>query len=125
VEVYEIAGPLFFGAAYKFKDAMRSIENPPRVLIIRMRKVPIIDAASIKTIAEVYKKSKQSGTRLILSEMHSEQIMGELKEARLLFAIGKANVTGTFQEAIDRSKAVLHDIDKSKKMDHREHEMGA
>jgi SulP family sulfate permease len=107
VEVYEIAGPLFFGAAYKFKDAMRSIENPPKVLIIRMRKVPIIDATGIKTIAEVYKESKQSGTRLILSEVHSEQIISELKGARLLFAIGKANVTGTFQEAVDRSKAII------------------
>lgn len=110
VEVYEIAGPLFFGAAYKFKDAMRSIEKPPRVLIIRMRKVPIIDATGIKTITEVYKDSKKSGTRLILSEVHSEQILAELKGARLLFAIGKANVTGTFQDAIDRSKIILNEV---------------
>jgi len=110
VEVYEIAGPLFFGAAYKFKDAMRLIEKPPRVLIIRMRKVPIIDATGIKTITEVYKDSKKSGTRLILSEVHSEQILTELKAARLLFAIGKANVTVTFQDAIDRSKVVLSDL---------------
>ncbi|RYZ51873.1 MAG: sodium-independent anion transporter, partial [Sphingobacteriales bacterium] len=39
VEVFEITGPLFFGAAYKFRDAMRFIEKPPKVLIIRMRKV--------------------------------------------------------------------------------------
>jgi SulP family sulfate permease len=106
VEVFEIAGPLFFGAAYKFKDAMRAIENPPRVLIVRMRKVPIIDATGIKTITEVYKESKRNGTRLILSEVHSEQILAELGTARLLFAIGKANVTETFQEAIDRSRAI-------------------
>jgi sulfate permease, SulP family len=107
VEVFEIAGPLFFGAAYKFKDAMRAIEKPPRVLIVRMRKVPIIDATGIKTIAEVYKESTRNGTRLILSEVHSDQILAELKTARLLFAIGKANVTETFQEAIDRSKVLL------------------
>lgn len=107
VEVYEIAGPLFFGAAYKFKDAMRFIEKPPRVLIIRMRKVPIIDATGIKTLEEVYKESKQRGTKLILSEVHSLQIMEELKTARLLFSVGKANVTDTFQRAIDRSKVIL------------------
>lgn len=107
VEVFEIAGPLFFGAAYKFKDAMRAIEKPPRVLIVRMRKVPIIDATGIKTITEVFKESTRNGTRLILSEVHSEQILAELKSARLLFAIGKANVTETFQEALDRSKALL------------------
>lgn len=108
VAVYEISGPLFFGAAYKFKDAMRFIEKPPRVLIIRMGKVPIIDATGINTIKEVYKEAKQRGTKLILSEVHSGQIMEELKEARLLFAIGKANVTDTFRGAIERSiKALL------------------
>lgn len=109
VEVFEITGPLFFGAAYKFKDALRFIENPPKILIIRMRKVPIIDATGIKTIKEVNKDSKQRGTQLILSEVHSDQIMEELKEARLLFSIGKANVTDTFQGAIDRSKTILND----------------
>ena len=109
VEVFEITGPLFFGAAYKFKDAMKFIENPPKVLIIRMRKVPIIDATGIKTIEEVFKEAKHHGTKLILSEVHSEQVMKELKVARLLFSIGKANVTQTFTEALDRSKKILLD----------------
>jgi SulP family sulfate permease len=110
VEVYEITGPLFFGAAYKFKDAMRLIEKPPKVLIIRMRKVPIIDATGIKIIEEVYRESKQKGTKLILSEVDSMQIMEELKKARLLFSIGKANVTDTFQTAIDRSILIMNDL---------------
>jgi sulfate permease, SulP family len=109
VEVFEITGPLFFGAAYKFKEAMRFIENPAKVLIIRMRKVPIIDATGIKTIKDVYNESKQRGTKLVLSEVHSEQILKELKDARLIFSIGKANVTDTFQEAIERSKVLIAD----------------
>jgi SulP family sulfate permease len=109
VEVYEITGPLFFGAAYKFKDAMRLIEKPPKVLIIRMRKVPIIDATGIKIIEEVYRASQQKGTKLILSEVDSTQIMEELKKSRLLFSIGKANVTDTFQTAIDRSIVTMDD----------------
>jgi SulP family sulfate permease len=110
VEVYEITGPLFFGAAYKFKDAMRLIEKPPKVLIIRMRKVPIIDATGIKIIEEVYRESKQKGTKLILSEVDSAQIMEELKKSRLLFSIGKANVTDTFQKAIDRGIFTLNEL---------------
>lgn len=113
VEVFEITGPLFFGAAYKFKDAMRFIEKPPKVLIIRMRKVPIIDATGINTINEVYKESKQKDTKLILSEVHSVQIMQELKKARLLFSIGKANITDTFQSAIDRSKVILNELNEA------------
>ena len=107
VEVFEITGPLFFGAAYKFKDAMRFIEKPPKILIIRMRKVPIIDATGIKTLQEVHKESRHKGTKIILSEVHSTQVLQELKDARLLFAIGKANVTETFPDAIARSKKIL------------------
>ena len=109
-EVFEITGPLFFGAAYKFKDAMKFIEKPPKVLIIRMRQVPIIDATGIRVLEEVYKQSKHSGTKLILSEVHSEQVMGELRKARLLFAIGKANITSTFTKAIERSRSVIGNV---------------
>ncbi len=107
VEVFEITGPLFFGAAYKFKDAMRLIEKPPKILIIRMRQVPIIDATGVRTLEEVYKESKHRGTKLVLSEVHSIQVMKELQDARLLFSIGKANVTKTFQEAVSRSAVLL------------------
>lgn len=107
VEVFEITGPLFFGAAYKFKDAMRFIEKPPRILIIRMRRVPIIDATGIKTLQEVHKESRHRGTKIILSEVHSAQVLQELKDARLLFTVGKANVTETFTAAIERSKKIL------------------
>ena len=106
-EVFEINGPLFFGAAYKFKDAMKIIEKPPKVLIIRMRKVPIIDATGIKTIEEVYKEFKHRNTKLILSEVHSVQVMSELKNSRLLFAIGKANVTSSFEGALRRCAMIL------------------
>lgn len=108
-EVFEINGPLFFGAAHKFKDAIKFIEKTPRVLIIRMRKVPIIDATGIRTIEEVYKESKHRGTKLILCEVHSDQVMRELRDARLLFAIGKANVTYSFEAALERCKKVLQE----------------
>jgi SulP family sulfate permease len=108
-EVFEITGPLFFGAAYKFKEAIKFIEKPKKILILRMRKVPIIDATGINTLKEVFKESKHRGTKLILSEVHSKQVMEELKKTRLLFAIGKANVTDSFADAIKRCNTVLHE----------------
>ena len=114
VEVFEITGPLFFGAAYKFKDAMRFIEKPPKILIIRMRQVPIIDATGIRTLEEVYKESKRRGTKLILSEVHSQHVMKELQVARLLFSIGKGNVTNSFEEALSRSIVLLQDTRDNK-----------
>ena len=109
VEVFEIIGPLFFGAAYKFRDALRLIEKPPKVLIIRMRNVPVIDATGIKTINEVYKETKRRGTKLILSEVNNQPVKDELNNARLLFAIGKANVTETFEDALIRSEKILNE----------------
>ena len=102
VDVYEITGPLFFGAVYKFKDAMKFIERTPKFLIIRMRKVPLIDATGIKALTDVYKDSKKRGIKLLLSEVDSSQVMKELKESRLLFSIGKGNITQTFAAALDR-----------------------
>ncbi len=116
VEVFEITGPLFFGAAYKFKDAMRFIEQPPKVLILRMRQVPIIDATGIRTLEEVYKESKHRGTKLVLSEVHSQQLMAALQDARLLFSIGKANVTKSFEEALSRSYVLLQEVGVDKNM---------
>ena len=109
VEVFEITGPFFFGAAYKFKDAIRLIEKTPGVLIIRMGKVPIIDATGIRTLAEVHKQLKQKGVKLILSEVTDERVLQELKNSRLLFAIGKANVITSFEKAVVRAGNIIRE----------------
>ncbi len=110
VEIFEITGPLFFGAAYKFRDAMKFIEKNPKVLIIRMRQVPIIDATGIKTLQEVFTDWKHWGTKLVLCEINSEQVLKELKTARLEFAIGRANILPTLAAAVERSQQILQEM---------------
>jgi SulP family sulfate permease len=107
VTVYEINGPLFFGAAYKFRDAIRIIDAAPKVLIVRMRHVPVIDATGLRTIEDVYKECTSNHTKLILSEITNENILDEMKKSRLLFKIGKANVVSTMEEAVKRCNTVL------------------
>jgi len=107
VDVFEINGPLFFGAAYKFKDAMKILEKPARVLIIRMRNVPVIDATGIRVLREVHIAAKKQGTKLILAEVNSLQVIGELKKARLVFQIGKGNIKDTFEKALARANNVI------------------
>jgi len=114
VEVFEITGPLFFGAAYKFKDSIKFIEKTPKVLIIRMRQVPIIDATGIHILAEVFKEISKRGTKIILSGISSEQVMEQLKKSRLVFAIGKSNITDTFEDALKRCRVILDDMDSLK-----------
>ena len=109
VEVFEIIGPLFFGSAFKFKDAMRYIKKHPKILIIRMRHVPMIDATGIQTLKDVIEQASKEHTKIILSEVHSEQVRLELEKVRLIFAIGKANITDTFEEALVRTNDILSD----------------
>jgi SulP family sulfate permease len=109
VEVFEITGPLFFGAAYKFKDAMKYLKKHPKILIIRMAHVPIIDATGIQTLREIFKDSEKNRTKIILSEVRSAQVYGELKESRLLFSIGKGNVFSSFEKAIERAEILINE----------------
>ncbi|MEO8822401.1 MAG: SulP family inorganic anion transporter [Ginsengibacter sp.] len=109
VEVFEITGPLFFGAAYKFRDAMKYIKQHRKVLIIRMRHVPIIDATGIQVLKEVVREFEKLHTKIIISELESEQVIKELQDSRLLFTIGKANVKGTFEKALERAERILED----------------
>ncbi len=39
--------------------------------------------------------------------MHSEQVWKELKDIRLLFAIGKGNVVDTFDKALERAEKLI------------------
>lgn len=109
VEVFEIRGPLFFGAAYKFKDAMKYLKQHPKVLIVRMAHVPIIDATGIQTLKEIYKDCKKKHIKMVLSEVKSAEVLQELKDARLLFAIGKGNIHPTFEKAIERAYILINE----------------
>ncbi len=106
VEVFELSGPLFFGAAYKFKDAMRVIENKPKVLIVRMRNVPVIDATGIHTIRDVLHMCRRDKIQLIISGIQP-QVLSEFQKSRLLFLIGKRYVHNEFGLSLERAREVL------------------
>ncbi len=106
VEVFEIYGSLFFGAIERFKDAMKRVEDPPRVLIIRMRHVLAIDATGLHIIEELLVTLKKQGTTLILSAV-SSQPFDAMRQAGLLERIGKENIVSDIYEALERAKAIL------------------
>ena len=111
VDVFEITGPMFFGAAYKFKDSMRFIEKKPKVLILRMRNVPVIDATGLNTIKDVLKMCNHDGTTLVLSGVQPP-VSDELKKSRLMFKIGKRYVVASFKDALELTQKIL--VEKSK-----------
>jgi SulP family sulfate permease len=106
VEVFEINGPFFFGAVSKFRDAMRFIESPPKVLIVRMRNVPAIDGTGIHALEEVYHESVKKGTQLVLSGVHTQPLMA-LDQSGFLKVIGEQNVLGNIDDSLDRAREIL------------------
>ncbi len=99
VEVFEIKGPFFFGAAYKFKEAIEVMENPPKAIIIRMRFVPIIDATALNALGTVYKSSKKENIRFVLSEIQPD-VYQEIEKYGLLDQIGRENVFTSIEDAL-------------------------
>jgi SulP family sulfate permease len=110
VEVFELNGPLFFGAVYKFKDSMKLIEKKPKVLILRMRNVPVIDATGLHTIEDVLLACNRDNTRLIISELQSP-VNEEFLKSRLLFKIGKKYVVTQFENAVQLAGNLIQGIE--------------
>lgn len=106
VEVFEINGPLFFGAAKKFKDAMSIIEKPPKVRIIRMRNVPAIDATGLQTLKDFYNDSKKHKTHMILSGVHTQPLYA-MTQAGIFDLYGEENIHGNIDDALDRAREIL------------------
>lgn len=106
VEVYEINGPFFFGASSKFKEAIKEVENPPRVRIIRMRNVPAVDATGLQIFRDVISDSEKQGTIVVLSGVHSQPIMA-FEQAGILKLVGEENIFGNIDDSLDRAREIL------------------
>ena len=106
VDVYEINGPFFFGATYKFMEAMSAIGEKPKVRIIRMRDVPAMDATGLHVIKEAFLNSKEHGIEFILSGIHAQPLFA-MDKAGLLDMIGQENVFGNIDDALNRAREIL------------------
>ena len=111
VEVFELSGPMFFGAAYKFKDAIKLIEKKPKVLIVRMHHVPIIDATGLHTISDVLRMCRHDKIQLIISEIQPI-VLQEFKKSRLEFNIGRRFITTNFNIALQRADEITQSTNK-------------
>ncbi|CAM3198588.1 SulP family inorganic anion transporter [Rhodothermus bifroesti] len=106
VEVFEVNGPFFFGAADKFKDALRQVEKPPRVLILRLRKVLSLDATGLMALEDLLDRTRREGTVLILSGVHAQPLV-VMQRSGFLNRVGEENVFGNIDDALNRAYAVL------------------
>ena len=103
VEVFEINGPFFFGAAEQFKDTLNEVARKPKVLIIRMRAVPAIDATGLHVLQELARRYRREGTLLLLSDVHA-QPMFALVRSDILPEIGEENLFGNIDDALNGAR---------------------
>ncbi|MDD3463742.1 MAG: sulfate permease [Sulfurospirillaceae bacterium] len=106
VEVYEINGPFFFGVADKLKEVLDFIEFPPKVFILRMRNVPIMDATGFHALEEFYELCKDDGITLVLSGV-SKKIRLKLNRFGFDKVIGAENITDNIDMALIRTNEIL------------------
>jgi SulP family sulfate permease len=106
VEVFELYGTLFFGAVAKFKDAVRQMERPPRVMILRMRDVLVIDASGLRALEDLLAQTRRDGTVLLLSGVHAQPLMA-LERSGLLAKIGEDNALPDVHAAALRAREIV------------------
>jgi SulP family sulfate permease len=106
VVLYEINGPLFFGAAERFRSVLGEISARPTVLILRMRHVPAMDSTGIHALRDLARdQGKSNRTTLILAEV-LEQPRTVLANSGLLAEIGGENVFDTLEDALARARGL-------------------
>lgn len=106
VEVFEVSGPFFFGAAHTFASSLAAIERTPRVLVLRMRDVPALDATGLRVLETLQDESERGGPVLVLSGVQA-QPRGVLERAGLLARLGETNVTDDLAGAVARAGGVV------------------
>lgn len=106
VEVYEINGPFFFGAAETFRDTLGAVAKQPRVLIIRMRNVPAIDSTAIAALRDLVRRGRAQGTLVLLADVHAQPLLA-LGRSYLLDEIGEESIFGNVDDALNRARAQL------------------
>lgn len=102
--VYEISGPMFFGAADKILNI--SISEKDEVLILRMRSVGAIDATALHALEQLYADCKRKGIVLILSHTN-EQPMHMMEKAGFVDKIGREHFCSHIDDALETAANIV------------------
>ena len=105
-EVFEIEGPFFFGTADLLQDTLTDLEKPPRTFILRLRKVPAVDATGLNALASFHKYCRKHGTTLILSGVQ-DQPRKALESFGLAAALRSENILPDIDAALARAAEIL------------------
>mgnify|MGYP000767285739 FL=1 len=98
--VYEVSGPLFFGAADKILKI--TLDEKMNCLVLRMRSVSAIDATAMHNLEQLYTDCKKKNIQIILSHV-GEQPMHVMEKSGFLDKVGRENVCAHIDDALERA----------------------
>lgn len=104
--VYEINGPMFFGAADKFLTITTSNKEKVKVVILRMRSVPAMDATALHVLQKVCKTCKKKKITVIFSHV-TKQPLELMKKAGLYESVGELNFCPSINLALLRAEELV------------------
>ena len=104
IRVYEIIGPLFFGAA----DAIEHIvvKDFTTCLILRMRSVPALDSTALNALQNLTKVCESKGITLVFSHVN-EQPMKVMVKSGFVDLVGKENFCPNIRAALDHAEKII------------------
>ena len=103
VMVYEIDGPMFFAAIESFERALKHTATDPESLVIRLRRVPFIDATGLQSIEEVVTDLHQRGVQVLLCEANAK-VLEKMRRSGLVSSDTQAQYCDTLEQAFDRAR---------------------
>src|SRR6478672_4053259 len=114
VEVYDVTGPFFFGAAEQFKDTLAAVSRKPEVLVIRMRRVPFIDSTGLNVLRDLVRRTQGDGTTVIIAETQ-EQPRQALQRGGLVEMVGPEHLVDSLDLAIAMSGQIASNKPKARR----------
>jgi SulP family sulfate permease len=106
VEIFEINGPLFFGAVDKFRDAIASFEKLPRVLILRMSEVPAVDITAVSALERFIDSAKADGTQVIFAGVN-KRVFKMFNRTGVVQRVGIENILADVPLALAQAIAIM------------------
>jgi SulP family sulfate permease len=106
IEIYEITGPFFFGVADMLQNTLRNVAKPPKILILRMGAVPVIDSTGITALESFVAQCRSQKINLIIAEIQ-DQPKKALEKSGFIQDLGAEHFIDTINEAIEQATALV------------------
>lgn len=104
ISVFEICGPMFFAAADQIVNI--NSHHHTKVVVIRMRSVPAIDASAMHSLHELADRAKRKNITLVFSHVN-EQPMHVMEKDGFVELIGKENFHENIVDALDYAEQLV------------------